>query len=70
MNFFKKIKRNKYTLKEKEAFIILMENIITKHFIENEYGISLKTLREQESNKAEIIKEANKEKDYQFNLIK
>ena len=47
----KKLKRNKYILKEKEAFIILMENKITKHFIENEYGISRKTLREWESNK-------------------
>lgn len=58
----KKLTRKKYTLKEKAAIIVLMENKISKHFIENEYGISRKTLREWKSKKDEILSEANKKK--------
>ena len=39
-----------------------MENKISKHFIENEYGIARKTLREWESNKDKIKIETNKKK--------
>ena len=56
----KKLKRKKYTLMEKAAIIILIENNISKHFIENEYGISRKTLREWESNKDKIKIETKK----------
>lgn len=54
-----KVKKNKYTIEEKKAFITLLKYKISKHNIEKEFGIDRKTIRGWEAKKDEIMKEDN-----------
>ena len=55
-----KKKRKKYTLKQKAAVLNLIENKISRHEIERDYGINRKSIKEWESKKDQILNSLKK----------
>ena len=55
-----KEKKNKYTIQEKQTVLTLLSFNVSKHYIENEFGISRKSIRLWETKKDEIMNNSNK----------
>ena len=55
-----KIKKNKFTIEEKQSVLTLLSYNISKHSIEKKFGIDRKTIRGWEAKREEIMNEDNK----------
>ena len=55
-----KEKKNKYTIEEKQTVLTLLSFNVSKHYMENEFGISRKSIRLWETQKDEIMNNSNK----------